>query len=74
MNPHLPFGHMYWAVEGRGATSLKGFTDDPVVVCLARRYWMAVNSEDFDRGDVRVPSTEEARAELADPNSWTKGI
>jgi hypothetical protein len=61
--------------NGRASSlSIEGGTNDPVIVCLARRYWNAVNTPGFTPDTVPVPSREEAIAELADQRAWPKGI
>ena len=54
--------------------TIKGGTNDPVVVALARRYYDAKNSEetDFQLGRVDVPSVEEAILELRKP--WQRPV
>ena len=59
---------------GRGETLIEGGTVDPIIVCLARRYWKAVNSENFAPGPVPIPTHDEALAELNNPKTWKKGI
>jgi len=41
-----------------------GGTDDPVVVCLARRYWRASHNGGIRPGPVKIPTVEEAWDEL----------
>ena len=60
--------------DGRGPLNIQGGTNDPVIVCLARRHWLASNRPNFQTGPVPVPTLEEARVELADPTSWKMGF
>ena len=59
--------------KGRGETVIEGGTDDPVIVCIARRFWNASNAEDY-WFPYTIPSRQEAIAELADPKAWKQGI
>jgi hypothetical protein len=52
------------------STKIVGGTDDPVVVCLARRYWRAVHELRAKPGPVEIPTLEEAKEELEDPHAW----
>jgi hypothetical protein len=56
----------------RPETRIVGGTDDPVAVCLARRYWRASREGKAKPGRVGVPALEEAKCELNDPGSWPK--
>lgn len=40
-----------------------GGTDDPVIVCMARRYWEAIHENKVPRGSAPIPTLEEASAE-----------
>jgi hypothetical protein len=52
------------------AGKIVGGTDDPVAVCLARRYWQATHSGKLVPGPVDIPAEEEAQEELRDPAAW----
>jgi hypothetical protein len=56
----------------RPETMIIGGTDDPVAVCLARRYWRASKEGRVKPGRVDVPAPEEAKRELDDPGVWPK--
>ncbi len=56
----------------RPENRIPGATADPVAVCLARRYWRASKRGGVRPGRIDVPDPEEAREELADPESWPK--
>ncbi len=57
--------------DGRSSPlPIEGGTDDPVVVCLARRYWLAANGVHFKAGLVPIPTIEEAQRENA---NWVTG-
>jgi hypothetical protein len=56
----------------KDTTKIVGGTNDPVAVCLARRYWQATKSGKLRHGPVEVPTSEEAQRELEDPTLWHK--
>jgi hypothetical protein len=60
--------------EARGELRIAGGTNDAVAVCLARRFWLAINRSGYKPGPVEVPSEAEAAAELLSPSAWKKGI
>ena len=53
-------------------SKIVGGTDDPVIVCLARRYWQARHDGNLKPGPVKIPTLEEAWSELEDPSVWSK--
>ncbi len=53
-------------------TKIVGGTNDPVAVCLARRYWRATKNGKLRTGPVKVPTSEEAQRELKAPTLWHK--
>jgi len=54
------------------SNKIVGGTDDPVIVCLARRYWHAVHDGTFRSGPVEIPTAQEARYELGNFAIWLK--
>ena len=47
------------ATQTRREFTLKGFTDDPIIVKMAHAYWKAVNhldGEKFEKGPVPIPT------------------
>ena len=53
-------------------TKIVGGTNDPVAVCLARRYWLATKRGKLRHGPVAIPTSEEAQYELEDSTFWRK--
>jgi hypothetical protein len=49
-----------------------GGTTDPVIVCLARRYWQAIHVGSHPHGWIRIPTREEALEELENSSFWPK--
>ena len=54
------------------ANEIIGGTTDPIIVCVARRYWQAIHKGGSPHGPIRIPTLEEALHELANSPYWTK--